>query len=156
MILLDSDVLLIDIRYQGDQRSVVNRQALDRLRRDGHAVRVTTQVILEVVGVLSFRTPAADVPLMPDRIKSQYGLEVLPDPTTDPDYAGCTVPELLARMAHKMALGDAILAVQVGKHAPAATALLTWNAKHFRGKLAVPVLTPEEWLNLQPPAAPTP
>ena len=40
--------------------------------------------------------------------------------------------------------------------APPATALLTWNAKHFRGRLGLPVLTPDEWLNQQPPAGPTP
>jgi hypothetical protein len=156
VILLDSDVLLIDLRYQADPRAILNRQALERLRQDGHDVRVTTRVLLEVVGVLSFQTPAADVPLLPDQLRAQYGFTVIPDPAVYPDSAGWPVADLITQMTQKMALGDAVLALQVQRLAPTATALLTWNAKHFRGKVAVPVLTPEEWLNQQPPTGPTP
>jgi hypothetical protein len=60
-------------------------------------------------------------------------------------------------MVHKMAAGDAVIAAQVAKYAAGATAFLTWNLKHFRGNLAVPVLTPDEWLQQQnPPPAPAP
>ncbi len=87
MILLDSDVLLIDLRYANDRRSILNRQALKRMQRDGQVIRITTQVMLEVVGVMSFQTTPTDVPLWPDRIKTQYGLEVIPDLHAHPVYA---------------------------------------------------------------------
>jgi hypothetical protein len=49
------------------------------------------------------------------------------------------------------------MAVQIAKFVPTAAALVTWNARHFRGKLNVPVMTPDEWLQQQsPPAAPNP
>ncbi len=54
-------------------------------------------------------------------------------------------------MAQRMSLGDAVMAVQIATDAPQATAFVTWNAKHFRGKLVVPVFTPEEWLSQQSP-----
>ena len=57
-------------------------------------------------------------------------------------------------MTQKMALGDAVQAVQIRMFAPHADALLTWNAKHFKGKIVIPVLTPEEWLQQQPPPVP--
>src|SRR4029077_4804461 len=107
-----------------------------------------------VVGVMSYGTPAADVPLIPAALRTVYGILIIPDPVAEPDYARCTFDELLRQMSLKMSLGDAVQAVQIAKFAPNADALLTWNAKHFRGKLSVPVLTPDEWLQQQPPTAP--
>ncbi len=39
-------------------------------------------------------------------------------------------------MSHKQFAADAVC-------------LLTWNARHFQGKVVVPVLTPEDWLRQQ-------
>ena len=38
------------------------------------------------------------------------------------------------------------IALIVGQHAPALSAFVSWNAKHFVGRLGVPSLTPREWL----------
>ena len=50
-----------------------------------------------------------------------------------------------------MSLGDAVQAVQTAHFVPSADCLLTWNARHFTGKIAVPVMTPQEWLQQQGP-----
>ena len=53
--------------------------------------------------------------------------------------------ELLTQMATQMmALGDAVQAVQIRRYAHDAQCLVTWNARHFQGKVAIPVLTPED------------
>jgi hypothetical protein len=156
-ILLDADVLLLDRRYPQDPKHTRNREALNRLRQDGHETGITIQALLEVVGVLSYITPIADIAGLPDQLALQYGLKVIPDPALSPNYAAVTVAEVVNQMATQMSLGDAIQAVQIRMFAPHADALLTWNAKHFRGKMAIPVLTPDEWLQQQPPpTAPTP
>lgn len=156
MILLDADVVLIDRKFTTDVRYTTNRAALDRLRTNGHALAMVAHAVLEVVGAMSFGTPAADVPLIPDAIRTLYGIAILPDLVTEPEYARCTFDEVLSQMCLKMSLGDAVQAVQIAKFVPHASALLTWNAKHFQGKMTVPVLTPDEWLQQQLPAAPTP
>jgi hypothetical protein len=157
VILLDADVILIDQRFITDIRHTINRAALDRLRVDGHATGMVAHAVLEVVGVLSYGTPTANVPLIPDALRAKYGIIVFPDPSREPNYALCTFDDLLHQMSLKMSLGDAVQAVQIQKSVPHADALLTWNAKHFRGKVVVPVLTLEEWLKQQPPpAAPAP
>ena len=149
MILLDSDVLLLDLRYRNDPKSAVNRQALQQLRAANLALGITSQALLEVVEILSFNIPAGDIPLLPGLLCSQYRLSVRPDFHLHPEYAGCKVPELVTQMGRQMALGDAVLAVQVARHAPSATCLLTWNARHFARKMTIPALTPEDWLNQQ-------
>jgi len=105
---------------------------------------------------MSFGTPAADV----HRYRGDSHDLRHHDPSRSGGRTGlCKVyfRDLTHQMSLKMSLADAVQAVQIRLFAPHADALLTWNAKHFRGKVTVPVLTPEEWLNLQPPpATPTP
>jgi hypothetical protein len=147
VILLDSDVLMIELRYPRDSRAIRNRQALQMIQADGIALAVSSQALLEVVGNLSFNTPLAGISRLPQTIISSYNLRVLPDLSSNPDYAGCTVAELVTQMSQQMALSDAVQAVQILHHAPTAVCLLTWNARHFVGKLVIPVLTPDEWVH---------
>jgi hypothetical protein len=146
VILLDSDILLIDTRYPNDPRATVSSQCLQQLKADAGDLGITMQVMLEVVGVLSFNTSAGQIPLLPAQITATYNLAVLPDPRNHLDYAGCTFIEGVDQMCRSMALGDAVLAVQIARYANSAQCLLTWNAKHFVGKIVIPVFTPEEWL----------
>jgi hypothetical protein len=155
--LLDANVLLIDFKYNNDPNFARTRQAMTAFAAANVPLAVPTQVMIEVVGVLSFGTPAADVPNIWPTIRKRYALATIPDPARVPNHCGCTPDEIIARMVKKMAAGDAVIAAQVEKFAPGATAFLTWNLKHFRGNLVIPVLTPEEWLLQQPPpAAPAP
>ena len=157
MIILDADVLVIDSSHANDPNYAVNRRFLDYIV--GHKVLrgITTQGLLEVAGKRSFQTPVRLIPRLPAFIAAQYGLKLIPGPATVPEYAGCTFDEVVTQIAQQMSLGDAVMAVQIAKYAPTATALVTWNARHFRGKVVVPVLTPDEWLQQHtPPPGPTP
>ena len=154
VILLDADVLLIDLRYPNDVRFGTNRRVLDRLRTEGFAVGITAQALLEIVGVLSFNVAASRIVPWADLICVQYGLGVVPDPQSHPDFAGCTFREIVSRMSSRMALGDAVQAIQIERHTPTADCLLSWNAKHFADKLAVPVQTPADWLGQRVAAHP--
>ncbi len=157
MILIDADVILIDIKQHNDPKFTRNRQALTALVASGIPLAVPTQVLIEVVGVMSFNTPAANVGKIWPTIRGRYNFQVVPDSATVPEHCGCTPDEILAQMVQKMAAGDAVIAAQIAKYASGATAFVTWNLKHFRGNLVIPVLTPDEWLQQQtPPAGPTP
>jgi hypothetical protein len=147
VILLDSDIILIDIRYPNDPKFPVNRQVLGQLHADGTVVGMTVQALLEIVGILSFNVASHQVSALPTQICAVYQLSVVPDLHQHPQYAGCTVIELINQMKTQMALGDAVQAVQVARFAAFAECLLTWNAKHFQGKTIVPVMTPADWLN---------
>jgi hypothetical protein len=108
------------------------------------------------VGIVSYMTPIAKITDLPNYLIGLYGLKVFPDPVAFPRYAGVTIDDIVTQMATQMSLGDAVQAVQIRMFASHADALLTWNAKHFKGKIAIPVLIPEEWLQQNPPAPPTP
>lgn len=102
MIILDTDVLLVDYRYPRDARFADNRRALDRMRQDGHWLGVTTQALLEMVGVLSFNVSSNLVEKLPSAITTQYRLTLFPNPVATPDYAGCSYDEIVYQMKSKM------------------------------------------------------
>lgn len=157
MILLDSDVLLIDIRYPQDPRFGVNSLALQTLGTASIPLGIMAHTLLEIIGILSFNVSPGNIPKLSANITGRYGLQVILDPAQFPEYAGCTYADLMNQIRQQMALGDAVQAVQIARFASRSQCLLTWNARHFFGKLVIPVLTPQEWLNLHaPPSATTP
>lgn len=145
MILVDADLLWIDLAAANDTRFPTNRLALDTIRGRNLPAGITSQALLEVVGKRSYGTPVADIPKLPTDLLMQYGLTVVPDMVSVP-YAGCSFDDVVQQMVTKMSLGDAVQAIQIRRYAANATVLLTWNAKHFVGKLPVPVMTPTDWL----------
>lgn len=156
MILLDADILINDLMYPNDANINENTVFLKWIAAAGVERGITTQGLLEVVGKRSPNIPLAAIPKMPAALCAFYGLKIVPDTAIVPDYAGCTYDEVLAQIGLKMSLGDAVMAIQVARFAPNADVLITWNAKHFIGKLAIPVLTPTQWLAQQTPAGPVP
>lgn len=153
MIVLDADVLLIDLRYRRDVRFPVNRQALDQLAQQSLQVGITCHTLLEVLGACTFNVSPSALRSLVTQIPATYRLTILPDPLANPAYAGGLYADILDLIATRLSLGDSITALQLAAFFPAATLFMTWNARHFVGKLAIPVLTPEEWLQ-QNPAAP--
>jgi len=151
VILLDADVVLIDRKYRSDTRYPVNRATLARLEADTVPLGMVAHAVLEVVGVMSPGTAVKDIPGIPVALQTVYGLKIIPDPVLEPDYARTTFDHLIRQMTTKMSLGDAVQAVQIADFKPDADLLLTWNAKHFIGKVVIPVLTPAEWLAQQVP-----
>lgn len=147
MILLDADVLLIDVRYPNDTRFPVNRQFLARVRAGAVPAGMTVQAVLEVVGISSFNLTPARIGELPRHLLLQYGLMAFPDWQQHPDYAGCSVQDLVTQMSRQMSLGDAVQSLQIARFAVSADTLITWNAGHFTGKVAIPVCTPQDWLN---------
>jgi hypothetical protein len=87
-----------------------------------------------------------------DEIPVNYALDVFPVLELDREYAGLQVLEIRDRIAKKLSVGDAITALQIEKFIPQATTFLSWNARHFRGKVSISVLTPEEWWQQNQPA----
>jgi hypothetical protein len=145
MIALDSDVLLVDMRYGRDQRFPVNRQVLDHLRSAGLPRGITCHTLLEVLGVSCFNLAPRDLLDLAIQVPANYGLTVLPDPAIDPGYAGLNFQDIRDQIATRLSLGDALTVLQLEKFIPQAVCFLSWNARHFHGRLKIPVMTPEQW-----------
>jgi hypothetical protein len=151
VIVLDTDILILDLRFPRDPRHFGNRRFLEHGKKH-LSLGMTCHSMLEVIGKLSFSVTPADIPKLAVQIPIQYGLKVAPDLDAGVDYASCSVGEVLMAIQKRMSLGDAVHAVQIEKFCPAAACLITWNAKHYQGKLNIPALTPEEWWQQHQPS----
>ena len=147
MTFVDSNVFVIDLRYPRDPNAPANRQFLDALRARGSGVTGAINV-LEVCGVLSFNLSDLDLRDLYHHFERRYGVTVLPRKRELLPLVPSTGPEVLATLCRRFALGDALVAVTLERWAPRAEAFVSWNARHFSGKLTVPALTPVEWLAL--------
>lgn len=145
MIFVDSNLFVVDLRYPNDRNARVNRRALARLEREKTGVTSLLN-LLEVCGILSFNLSPAALHALYAHFERRYGVAVIPaggEAATIPTF---TAADVLRRMEQRMALKDAGIALVVERYAATVTTFLSWNARHFSGKLPVPALTPREWL----------
>ncbi len=145
MIFLDSNLFVIDLRYRNDPVYADNRRFLDRIR--ARQVGITGLVnVLETCGILSFNLAPRSLVELFVHFPRRYGVSIVPGGDWDSRIPSPTSREILEQMRHRMALKDAEIALLVEEQSPAMEAFVTWNAKHFAGKLSVPVFTPRQWL----------
>jgi hypothetical protein len=149
MVAIDSDVFLIDCRYQRDPNYPVNRRFLDELAAR-QIDRVTTLFnLLEICGVLTFNLNAAQLRAFYASFGQRYGIRILAPQL--PERVGQRMIELLAGrtlgvVMRRVSFGDALALLTVESH-PDVDVFITWNARHFVGRTRLEVITPQEWLD---------
>ena len=148
MLVLDSDVFLIDRRYQRDAKYPVKRRFLDELSARGVDRATTIFNLLEVCGVLTFNLNDAQLRTFYSGFTQRYGVHVLGPQL--PWRAGHAAIDLVAGRTpgvifRRVSFGDALMIVAAESEARART-LVTWNASHFIGKTRLAAITPEQWL----------
>jgi hypothetical protein len=146
MILLDADVLLLDIRYPRDIRFATNERLLQTLHARNLERGITLYALLEVIGVLSFNLSTDQLRQMYTLLPGRYGLQVVPHWEAQQYLPTFPLSAVLAQIEKKMAMGDAVQGMYIEHCVPQASCLLSWNVRHFRQELTIPVLTPQEWL----------
>jgi hypothetical protein len=150
VVLIDTDVSLIDARYQQDPRFAINREALTRARAAGEVFGMMSHALFEAVGVMSCIVARHLLPALPLSLRTEYALTIYPDITRFTTYIGCTHDDVLRYLATMMSLGDAVHAVQLEKFAPAGGTFWTWNVKDYKDRVAIPQMTPADWLAAHP------
>lgn len=146
MIFVDSNLFVIDLRYQNDPGYRINQRALRRLRREKTGLTGILN-LLEVCGILSFNLSPVALRGLYVHFERRFGVTVVPGGGDAARLPALTAGEVLGRLEERMALKDAEIALTVDQHAETVTTFLSWNAKHFAGKLRVPALTPRQWLD---------
>ncbi len=145
VVVLDSNLFVIDLRCPRDRHYRPNRTFLERLPTLAPAV--TTLVnLLEVCGILSFNLTAQQVRELYHHLPQRYQVTVLPPPTLPVSLPALPVERLLTLMAKKLSFGDALIVASIEAWIPQAACFVSWDARHFRGKTSLSVMTPREFL----------
>ncbi len=148
MILIDTDIFVIDRRYVRDAKFQINRKFLDYLRSKGINRATTIFNLYEVCGIMSFNLSKQQVLNLLIGFESIYGLKIIYPPLgnkTPEETFDRLLADTLRIILEKVAFLDALI-ISTAESAPDVNSLITWNAKHFLNKTKLTVQTPEAYL----------
>lgn len=138
MIALDTDILAIHHLFTWDPRRSINEQLYERVK--GNA-STTIHNLLELLGLFSLSGLSSRVEHVMERyLKSKEIFVIFPSYHED---WGKYVSNTSSYIKRGLSYGDALIAEAIEESD--VEAFITWNKKHFEGKLKVKVFTPKEY-----------
>lgn len=143
-IFIDSDIFVRDLRYPNDNRTPQNQKFLSKIKKNRRGATSIFNV-LEVAGIMSYNLNPEQLFTLYADFTNHYGIKVL----FPADAAGNLMYDITAifmQIQKRQNLGDAQIASVVEKFSDKIDSFVSWNAPHFRDKISIRVLTPEEYL----------
>lgn len=101
--------------------------------------------VLETCGVLSFNLNRRQLRSLHAYFGRRFAVKVVPE-RAEGGFVPASDHDILAYIARRMSFSDALVAHAIDSWAPDATTFISWDARHFRGKVSPTVLTPSEFL----------
>lgn len=150
MVLIGTDVFILEFAFHRDRRYEVNAAFLTAIRQREPAITVYN--LMEILGQLSFNLSPSRLGDWRLWLQEAYGLTILWPASEEQDARAHFHHEIYARplakmQAERMAFADALI-LGLAERADGADAFVTWNARHFRDKTVLTVLTPREFLEV--------
>ncbi len=140
MIVIDTDVLAVYYIYKWDERYPIARNVL---KEDLGYDKATTIInVLELSGIMALAQSGDKARKLfrelHDRLRVLYWKYWPRQPLW--------IAKLLKLLQRRLSLGDALIAWIIEEYADEVIYFVTWNTKHFRGKIPVDVVEPEKLL----------
>ena len=144
LVLIDTNIFVIDLRYKRDSNFEINRAFLDLIgeKKNGFTTIVN---LLELCGILSFNLNEKQLIELWVYFQDKYGVVVLPAPSFETNFPIIKIKEIFDLISRRTSLGDALMISVAKKHLPFVTTLVTWDDLHFKDIFPGTVLTPEKF-----------
>lgn len=144
-VFLDSNLFIVDRFFRRDAAYKATRAFLARLAEIEGVVPLMT--LLELCGAASFRLSPREADRWLYSFADVYSVRIV-DPFGAGDQAsaawiGAWADDVSRYVSRRMTLGDAILAREADRHG--AQAIVTWNARDFKGRTATRSVTPDDF-----------
>ena len=142
LVVIDTDVLALHHVFTWDKRYNINREFLKMVEEPA----TTIHNLLELVSIIFRARRGEDA----RRIYRSYMLSqkwtiLYPEPPVDwEEYCD----KIFAYLEKGMSYGDSLIAWTLDENADQIDSFVTWNKKDFENRIKVPVLTPQEWINI--------
>jgi hypothetical protein len=106
LVLVDTNIFVIDLRYKRDSNFEINRAFLDLIgeKRNGFTTIVN---LLELCGILSFNLNEKQLIELWVYFQDKYGVVVLPVPSFETNFPNIKIKEIFDLITGKTSLGDA-------------------------------------------------
>ena len=153
MVLLDSNIFIIDRFYRKDDLYPSNRAFIERLAEFESGISIFT--LLEAAGVASFNLSPKECEQWLLRFPTVYPVAILSASglaeKNAEEWMRKFIEEVAANISKRMSFGDAILLREA--ESLEVEAIITWNTKDFAKRTPRPVLTPPAFLRKLPSLA---
>ena len=145
LILVDTNIFVIDLRYRRDSHYKINRAFLDHIdkKRNGFTTVVN---LLELCGILSFNLNEKQLIELWFYFQDRYGVVMLPVPSLETNFPAIEIKEIFDLIKDRTSLGDALMISVAKKHLPFVSTMVSWDNIHFENIFPGTVLTPEAFL----------
>ena len=144
LVLVDTNIFVIDLRYKRDVHYKINREFLDYIA-DNRIGYTTIVNLLELCGVLSFNLNEKQLTEFWFYFQDRYGVVVLPVPSLETSFPGMETKEIFDLIKRRTSLGDAFMISVARKHLPFISTMVSWDKLHFEDIFQGTVLTPQEF-----------
>ena len=148
MVIIDTDVFVLEFRFRRDHRYPINKRFLSAIQASGGAITIYS--VIEFLGKISFNMNPARLREWRSWLQDAYNLTIIWPEARGMD-ADSFVRSLVfnhpfERMCRTpIAFVDSLI-LDLAEQVEQAETFITWNAKHFVGKTSLAVKTPEEHL----------
>ena len=150
MVVIDSDVLLLAFAFANDSKQETNQAFLEAVQTAQPATTIYN--VMEVLGQLSFNLSPERLDQWQSWLVDAYQLTIIWMADDGLKLGKESFREELYERPYekmrsvRMPFMDALI-ISLVERAPDIECFVTWNAKHFKGKTDITVLTPEEYLS---------
>lgn len=145
VVFIDSNVFILDLRYQNDRNFKHNQRFLKSIHFKGCGL--TSMInLLEIIGILSFNLNPRQLAEFYTYFPQRYNIKVIPSLSIDSSLPELGTGRLLEIMAKKTSFGDALVIAAAEAYIPNASHFVTWDREHFINKLGMEVIDPVEFL----------
>ena len=145
LILIDTNVFVIDLRYKRDTNFMLNQSFLSFVAHNGSCF-TTIVNLLELSGILSFNLNKDQLFDLWTYFQDRYKITVLPEPNLQSDFPSIEINRLFGILSKKTSFGDALMISAAEKYLSFVSTMVTWDNEHFKDKFVGKVLTPDEYL----------
>ncbi len=145
-VFLDTNIFIIDLRYQRDPHYRVNRAFLEKIRVDQNG-KTSIVNLLELCGILSFNLNRRQLDDLFHYFPTRYSVRIFPEGYLTLEKIQFGLRPLFELICSKLSFADALLLQHIESHFPRVSALVTWDADLFKGKSPLQILTPEDYLS---------
>ena len=145
LVLVDTNIFVIDLRYKRDTNFKVNRAFLDLIaeRKTGFTTIVN---LLELCGILSFNLNETQLTELWFYFQDRYSIPVIPEAKFENRFPEIEIEDIFNLIKNRTSLGDALMISVSQKYLPFISTMVTWDNVHFGTIFNGTVLTPAEYL----------
>ena len=145
-VFIDTDIFVRNLRYRDDKNIIDNDCFLDPVKEKKIIGFTSIYNLLELCGILSFNLSSESHLHLYGGFKKRFQLKQILFGAYSDENLIININTVFTQLLKKMYYGDALIVCCVEYHGDILEGFVSWNVKHYEGKLNIDGYTPAELL----------